>query len=437
MTPETRDDRRRAPVPGCLLALAVLAAATLAPPPARADTSHVARADGAVEIGTGTPPVWRAATVGDELAPGDAVRTGRDGRAELALAGGTVRLYGNSLLRLPAAAGDGPERVRLDGGRSLFDVLHHPTGRFEVETPEVVVSVKGTRFGVDLRAAGAEVAVYRGLVGVRELGATLELETLVREGFAAVGGRDRPFELLLNGAADPWEGFGRGRDLPFVRNRAATVGIDRAAGAATESLERGDAAAEEGIDRSAGEPARRAVSEARAAARAAARPAAIERALEMDPALRERAEKLARQRIARKRLDGSDLAPPAKAGPGDGSAFGTGRDAPADLAALHSELKSSIIETLVLGAPNGPPGGAGPAPFTIDFVSGSGQSGPDQVVIQAQGASYAFTQSQLTSLVGGQTTLPGPLLTYLATNGVNGPALQTLVQQMLVMVQGN
>jgi len=342
-----------------------------------------------------------------------------------------VRLYTNSLLRLPEAAVGGSERVRLDRGRSLFDVLHRSTGRFEVETPEVVVSVKGTRFGVDVRTARAEVAVYRGLVGVRELGATLELETLVREGFAAVGGRDQPFELLLNGAADPWEAFGRGRDLPFVGDRAAALGLDHGAGAASPGVHRGAGAADDGG------PARQAVSEARAAAREAARPAAIERALEMDPALRERAEKLARKRIAAKRLSDPELAPPAKAAPGDLPALDAGRDAPADRAELRRELKSSIIETLVLGAPGGPPGGGPPPPFSVDFVSGSGQSGPDMVVIQAQGVTYAFSQSELNALVGGQTTLPAPLVAFLATNGVNGPAVQTLVQQMLVMVQGN
>src|SRR3990172_757524 len=80
-----------------LSALAMLLLAPTAGP-------RVERTRGAVEIGSGEPPVWRAAHEGDALAPGDAVRTGRDGRAELALPAGSVRLYGDSLLRIPLAS---------------------------------------------------------------------------------------------------------------------------------------------------------------------------------------------------------------------------------------------------------------------------------------------------------------------------------------------
>src|SRR5262249_30481199 len=165
------------------------------------------QAKGAVEIGRGEPPVWRAAQEGDEIAPGDSVRTGRDGRAELVLPAGRVRLYGDSLLRIlaGAAAARDADGVELERGSSLFDVLHRDGERFEVRTPEVVVSIKGTRFLV-VADDESEVAVFRGTVGLRQE-QDAEHEMLVREGFAAIGAHGRAFELVWSGAGDPWEAW--------------------------------------------------------------------------------------------------------------------------------------------------------------------------------------------------------------------------------------
>jgi ferric-dicitrate binding protein FerR (iron transport regulator) len=169
---------------------------------------------GSVAIGRGEPPVWTPARIDDRVAAGDAVRTGRGGRAEIELGSGTVRLYENSLLRLPAdafGASGAAEAVELEAGESLFDVLRERLDRaFEVRTPEVVVSVKGTRFGVSLAEELAAVAVYRGLVGVLTSESELDAEVLVREGFAAVGGAGHPPELLAIRDGDPWSGWAEG-----------------------------------------------------------------------------------------------------------------------------------------------------------------------------------------------------------------------------------
>ncbi len=181
--------------------------AIIATQTAWAGSGRINEAIGEVERGRGTPPVFEAVKRGDEVAPGDVIRTGRGGRVELVLGAGTVRLYENSLLRVPGDAKAGHE-VELERGRSIFDVLKAKvTDRFEVRTPEVVVSVKGTRFEVDLVGKLAEVAVFRGTVGVRAPDAALELETLVREGFAAMGKADTPFELDLRPRTDPWESW--------------------------------------------------------------------------------------------------------------------------------------------------------------------------------------------------------------------------------------
>ena len=205
MTNETTDPPRneRLPgnsrVPGLLIVLAIVLA------------SHAALADalvrqlsGSVEIGRGEPARWRAARVGDPIGPDERIRTGPDGRVEITTEAGTLRVHENSLLRLPSAEAE-VDRVELESGGSLFDILRRAGRRFEVHTPTVVVSVKGTRFGVDTTSELGSVAVYRGMVGVREAGAEAAIETLVREGFLASGGAGLPIELDVSPSSDPWE----------------------------------------------------------------------------------------------------------------------------------------------------------------------------------------------------------------------------------------
>ncbi|HEX5067288.1 MAG TPA: FecR family protein [Myxococcota bacterium] len=199
-----------------LLSLPVLAAiALLAPawPGARLSV-----ATGSVEVGRGEPPVWKAADEGDALGAGDRVRTGEDGRAEIALEGSTLRLYPNSMLRLPEANTPGKTSVEMDRGTSLFDVLKRGD-TFEVHTPEVVVSVKGTRFGVGVGDDEASVAVYRGVVGVRGESGQDPSETLVHAGFSTFG--SDAFQLRWHGSDDPWESWSHGDAVPGSLGRGA------------------------------------------------------------------------------------------------------------------------------------------------------------------------------------------------------------------------
>jgi hypothetical protein len=194
-----------------VVALALLLAAADSTDPGRIESMS-----GTVEIGSGEPPRWRAAQPGDMLAPGDQIRTGANGRAELRLTSGAAHLYEHSLLRIPFPQ---PQQqadfVELEDGASMFDVLHR--GRpFEVRTLEAVAMVKGTRFGVSVDAAGAAVSVYRGLVGVRAPGDALDREVLVRPGSTAFGGADAPFQLRMLGEQDPWESFSSGGPRPPV-----------------------------------------------------------------------------------------------------------------------------------------------------------------------------------------------------------------------------
>lgn len=219
--------------------LVVLSGVMLAAAPASGQ--RIVSAEGPVEVGSGDPPIWRGAEEGDLLAPGDAVRTGRGGRAEVQLRTGSVRVFENSLLRLPAdapAAGQS-ERVRLKRGTSIFDVLRRSAeDLFEVETPEVAVMVKGTRFTVSVADGLTNVAVYRGLVGVRHLAETLEAEVLVRAGFALAGTLDGPFELVVNPAADPWNGWSVEIAPPVPSAALEAPALLRARRAAVEAADR-------------------------------------------------------------------------------------------------------------------------------------------------------------------------------------------------------
>ena len=188
--------------------LAIVAGGMLAAGPTEAPV--ILMIDGPVQIGSGEPPIWRDAQAGDRLAPGDAIRTRRGGRAEVQLRTGTVRLFENSLLRLPAGVPTSgqSERVRMEHGSSIFDVLRRSVeDLFQVETPEVAVMVKGTRFSVSVADGQTDVAVYRGLVGVRHRVETLEAEVLVRAGFAVFGTPEGAFELVVNPLDDPWQGW--------------------------------------------------------------------------------------------------------------------------------------------------------------------------------------------------------------------------------------
>lgn len=376
-----RTTSKRSRTRGAVLFAAALALA--APAPARAGS--VASTSGDVEIGLGEPPVWRDAQAGDVLDPGDRVRTGRDGRAEIALDGATIRLYPSSVLRLPndATAAGGSQAVDLERGSSLFDVLHRHGAAFEVRTPEVVVSVKGTRFGVDLSRPAAAVAVYRGSVGVRGLESELLSEVLVREGFAAVAGGERGFDLLLNTGADPWSAWDSGAAAPALLDAAPPQ-----------------------------PPARAALEDARLAARRAADPEVLSQAAQRRPEVAQRIAKLANERA----LEGGEGRAEER-----GTKPGTGVDPLVDGArgrALRRELRRDFVESLLNGGPHadGTPGVA--TAFDIHLVESGGAK---LVRIVGPGVDTQLSESQIQTVLssGNVSTLPAPLLAVLVNQNLD------------------
>jgi hypothetical protein len=189
--------------------LAALVLSSIVAAAAAADPALVT-AYGKVEIGHGTPPVWHVAQSGDALAPGDSVRTSAGARAELQLGDNRiVRVYEQSMLRVgTSVTPTGAVRsVDLDQGQSIFDVMKKAVAdEFDVVTPEVVVSVKGTRFLVAAVEGADYTSVFRGEVSLAGKG----FETVfVRPGMTGAHG-----ELFLTPFADPWAAWETGSSAP-------------------------------------------------------------------------------------------------------------------------------------------------------------------------------------------------------------------------------
>jgi hypothetical protein len=272
------------------------------------------------------------------------------------------------MLRLPEPAASDTTSVEMDRGTSLFDVLHRGKSSFEVRTPEVVVSVKGTRFGVGVDGDdAASVAVYRGVVGVRgDAGPNLS-ETLVHAGFAAHGG-SKGLQLSWHGGDDPWESWGQGGLTPGTlghgkRREAALRDARMAALAMTRDLppSKGDTRKHEGQGEKPRDPSQ-------------AGPAHIEEPL-IDPLV------------------------------------GTVHDLVSDAGEeLEHDLEESFTENLVNDL-------VGADLLTITFIEGSGGSGPDRVLLEQNGGNYEWTfeKSDVENMLDGDDSIPSNLARLLDT----------------------
>jgi hypothetical protein len=355
---------------------------------AAADGSRLSAVSGAVELGRGEPPVWQIARSGDLLDPGDAVRTGADGRAEIELGAATVRLYPNSLLRVPLPTVDpaGAGAVEMERGTSLFDVLRGSDEPFEVRTPEVVVSVKGTRFSIALAGNNAAVAVFRGVVGVRSQTLDAAHEALVREGFLATG-RDT-LEVMAHGLDDPWRAWSSGT-LPQVP---------------TPALE------------TVPTPAKAAASQALDAARTAARREALERAAERHPEV-ERRVLDARKRQQRDAANTIGIR--------------SQRDPVADRSERKFDrtLEKEFVERWLN---HGEIDRGSDLTFELTLIDGNESGSTDRVKVgTSTGDAWTLDEDQLRTAIAGQDALPTSLVDVLQTEGIDE---MQFTEQMLTVL---
>ena len=110
---------------------------------------------------------WQPLSAGASVAAAGEVRTGRDGRVVLVRGGDRVQLFAQSYLELPPSREEGAMTRFVQWlGRALFEVEPRPSPGFEVETPYLTATVKGTAFAVEVSRDGAAVAVTSGTVAV-------------------------------------------------------------------------------------------------------------------------------------------------------------------------------------------------------------------------------------------------------------------------------
>lgn len=109
---------------------------------------------------------WHSLARGAPIADGSLVRTDASGRLTLSNGSDLIHLAANSEIELPGGSDNGFTRVIHWIGSAFFEVGKRPAPHFEVDTPYLVATVKGTKFRTDVSEEGASVEVSEGVVGV-------------------------------------------------------------------------------------------------------------------------------------------------------------------------------------------------------------------------------------------------------------------------------
>jgi ferric-dicitrate binding protein FerR (iron transport regulator) len=144
------------------------------------------------EVTIKTPEGWKTFGKHTLLGPGEVVRTGADGFAELMFNDGSrINLDANSSLMLESANGN-TSTYRLTLGRIKAHVKRLGDRRYKVRTPTAICGVRGTEFVLETNEAGASAVVV--LQGEVAFGAAESRQSLpVRSGELAILGPDGTF----------------------------------------------------------------------------------------------------------------------------------------------------------------------------------------------------------------------------------------------------
>jgi len=174
---------------------------------------------------------WIQASVGLILNSGDSVKTYQDSRCEIYHAGGSMRLYPNSLVVIPELISiedkTGIKRVELNEGAGIFRVPKKQVNNgFEVQTRHVIAGVKGTIFSVENILNGTTVAVYRGYVLVTDPDRSPDTETSLGPGQSVTVVNGKGFGVISGfEPGDDWRGW-RYNEKPMLMEPASTRGDD-------------------------------------------------------------------------------------------------------------------------------------------------------------------------------------------------------------------
>jgi hypothetical protein len=185
---------------------------------------------GEVNVKTSAADSWQEGKAGMLLGSGDTVKTGSDGKCEVYHAGGTIRLYGNTVLVVPVLETMDEtvsiKRVRMENGTGIF--RSSPRGiddGFEVQTLHVIAGVKGTVFSVLNIQNGTTVSVYRGKVLVTDTDRTPGTETRLGSGNRMTVKDGIGFGTVIYFEPwDAWGGWRSDRELPSEDPNPAPMG---------------------------------------------------------------------------------------------------------------------------------------------------------------------------------------------------------------------
>jgi hypothetical protein len=108
---------------------------------------------------------WMPAKVGDQISPGDNVKTGSDGNMKLIVAQGEMTCFQETEVTIDEAADYVSGVFRMIQGkiRSVIKELR-PKSKFEIHTPTAIVAVRGTDFAVAHSGEGTILEVNDGMV---------------------------------------------------------------------------------------------------------------------------------------------------------------------------------------------------------------------------------------------------------------------------------